>query len=182
MDSTLRAYLEQAPPRPPPSDRRFTDGRLVWLLPLGAAATGGVVIVQVVPSHAWVYGALCWVALVLLALGAGRFASALRQRLLRTGTFASARVVSQHVENDGEELSLSVVFEVLAGPQAGEDPYRRNRRATTYRTTLSDRWLTEQHEAPFADGASFPILMGTDRAALIFIDDELVDAVRVSDG
>jgi len=42
--------------------------------------------------------------------------------------------------------------------------------------------LTEQHEAPFADGASFPILMGAARDALIFIDDKLVDAVRVSDG
>lgn len=90
--------------------------------------------------------------------------------------------MSQQVENNGEELSLSVVFEVRAEPLSGDAPYRRSGRAMTYRTTVSDRWLTEQREAPFAEGASFPILMGAHRDAVIFIDDDLVNAVRMSDG
>src|SRR5690606_24422270 len=160
VDSKLRAYLEQAPPRPPPSDTRFTERQFIWLVPLGAAVTGGLVVVQVVPSGEWIYGAIALAALVLVASGAARFVAAIRQQLLRTGTFTSARVVSQRVEHDGEELNLTVFLEVLVEPP-GEDPYRRSRLAQTYRTTLSGRWLTDEYKSPFADGASFPIVIGT---------------------
>jgi hypothetical protein len=188
VDSELRAYLERPPPRPLPS-ARFDERRLAWRLPLGAVIFGGLLFVQVIPDgeRAWMYRVLSVITLVLLAYVVERLASAERQRLLRAGTFASARVLSESVERDGEDLNLIVDLSVVDSDNDKDNgdithAYRSNRRPAnaTYRLTLTNRWVPQGEKPRFAADAAFPILMNG-RHALVFIDDEQIQAARVSD-
>lgn len=180
MDSDLRAYLEQPPPRPR-SDARFDERNLAWRLPLGAAITGALLVTQMLPDSlggVWIYRGVAWASLVLVAYGVERYASERRQRLLRTGAFGSARLVSQEVKREDEDLLVIVIVEVRSGGDS--EAYRAAPLASRYQATLGDRWLVEQR-APFAADSTFPILIGVGARhdVLLFINDETIEVARI---
>ncbi|MEZ4225990.1 MAG: hypothetical protein R3B13_33895 [Polyangiaceae bacterium] len=188
MDSHLRKYLEQPPPRPLMQDARFDDRRVRWLFPLGAAFTGALVLGGIVRERREWFGtcASIWLAFIVLAHALGRWLSAREQSLFRTGTFGEATVLASALKVDGEDSSLEVTLGVdTSEPGAHTDAaapaadYRRPAKGeeTHYRMSLSDRWLRDDGEKRFAVGARFPILTSAHgRAARVFIDDEVLDA------
>ena len=181
MDPHLQAYLSQPPPRPRMHDPRYGERALLWQFPLGAAFTGGAILAAVAGSRReWLApGLVAWIGFSVAAYLAARLFVSMRQRLYRTGTFTEARVLEHAEHSDGEDVWLRIVLGVELDERPGEYREAPRRSISRFRMSLTSRWF-ESGTKRFDPGSMFPILVSMERrTALVFIDDEAIDAAMV---
>lgn len=111
MDAQLRRYLEQPAPRPR-LKHRHDDRRQLWLIPLGAAITFGIIFGSVFADNraSWPLGLALWGGVVCVAAVLGWKSHSATQAVFRNGTFTEGRVVSTEVELSSEDQTLVVIF------------------------------------------------------------------------
>jgi len=162
-------------------DSRYDERSVLWKFPLGAAFTGGMILLGVAEKRGeWLLpGVIAWGVFVIAAFVAGRMLTGGYQKLYRSGTFTEARIVEREERNDGEDQWLELVLGVDLDRMTGEYREAPGRRDARFRISLSSRWLAGGGKR-FGPGAAFPILVSTKRrTALVFIDDEAIDAAAV---
>jgi hypothetical protein len=164
-------------------DGPYTNPPPRWLHRAAVAVVGAVVIGANLWERRdlWPYGALGWLLLMVLAAWVDRFTRAINGKLLSTGTFTTARVVERRVRLDAEDSELIISFEVAAAPSSVTYRDGPSGPRHIYRCTLNHRWFVRDSEAPFENGAEFPLLHDDDdRAGLVFVHDEVIDVTRVA--